>query len=225
LFIVRTARLVRLPHEGKIVLGRFEYGVEDPPDVDLTFDDLKAASVSQHHACIIGKGGRHWVEDLGSSSGTFLNNRRLPIGEKAQLSQGDQILLGECRVLYEPHPHRMLKPDPYAPHASLLVVTHTGQQIVLPHSSVMMIGRPDPIVGYKPDIDLSVAGKVASHVSRHHARMILRDGWHLVEDAGSSTGTRVNGSPIYRNDAPVRLHPGDQLWLGGCVLAYDWQPG
>jgi len=223
LIIVNTGRLVNLPLEGVIVLGRFEYGVGEPPDVDLTYDDRDTQTVSLRHACVICKSGRRWIEDLGSTSGTFLNSRQLTMGKKEALSQGDQILLGQCRLLYELRPGWAANPDPHMPRVSLLTISNTGYQFELAPQGELVLGRPDPNAGHIPDIDLSLAGKIANHVSRRHARLAWRNGWHFVEDMGSSAGTRVNGQAIKTGDAPLRLHPGDQLWLGGCVLAYEWE--
>jgi len=64
------------------------------------------------------------------------------------------------------------------------------------------------IVGRSDDCDLVLA---SDKVSRHHARFTLGDGGVVVEDLGSSNGTRVNGVPI---NAPTRL-------LGGDCVAID----
>jgi pSer/pThr/pTyr-binding forkhead associated (FHA) protein len=221
--ITVTQRLVRLPDAGEIVMGRFEHGFSNPPDVDLAFDDGEIPSVSRRHALVTGRHGRHWIEDMGSTNGTYLNGRKLSLGESAQLAQGDRILLGRCRLTYTPLPKWALEPDPRVPHASILAITHTGHHLELPHKSDIMVGRPDPTVGYTPDVDLSVAGEIALYVSRRHARLIARGGRHLLEEVGSAGGTRVNGKWIRVGDPPVLLYPGDQLWLGGCVVAYEWR--
>jgi pSer/pThr/pTyr-binding forkhead associated (FHA) protein len=44
-----------------------------------------------------------------------------------------------------------------------------------------------------------------------------------VLELGSSSGTRLNGSPIQVGDTMVILQHADQLWLGGCVVAYEWR--
>jgi hypothetical protein len=37
---------------------------------------------------------------------------------------------------------------------------------------------------------------------------------------GSGFGTRLNGETLFIGHA-APLTPGDHIWLGGCVLAYD----
>ena len=66
--IVASQRLVRIPDDGEIVLGRFEHGFSNPPDVDLTFEDGEIPSVSRRHALITAREGNHWIEDMGAAT-------------------------------------------------------------------------------------------------------------------------------------------------------------
>jgi pSer/pThr/pTyr-binding forkhead associated (FHA) protein len=221
--VLATQRMVRLPDEGEVVLGRFEHGFANSPDVDLALDDGEIPSVSRRHALVIGKRGQHWIEDMGSANGTYLNGNKLPLGKSTQLAPGDRILLGRCRLTYTPVPTWALEPDSHMPHTCILVVTHTGYELELPQKREIMVGRPDPSVGFIPDVDLSAAGDMAMYVSRRHARIITRGNWHFLEEVGSAAGTRLNGRLIQVGDSPALMHPGDQLWLGGCVVAYEWR--
>src|SRR5262249_59278814 len=53
---------------------------------------LESPAVSRHHARIIRDGGLYFVEDLGSSNGTFLNGER--IQERHPLTDNDTIQIG-----------------------------------------------------------------------------------------------------------------------------------
>lgn len=224
LLVTATRRLVCLPDDGEIVVGRFEYNLGKPPDVDLSYDQREAQTVSRHHLRVAGSGGRHTIEDMGSTYGTRLNKRTLFMCEKAPLTRGDHIFLGSFQLTYLPLPKWALEPDVRVAHISYITITHIGHHIKLPDKKDLILGRPDPtLVGYVPDVDLSVAGDVTRHISRRHARLTMRGGWHFVEDMGSVAGTRLNGKPVRPGDAPALLHPGDQLWLGGCVIAYEWK--
>jgi pSer/pThr/pTyr-binding forkhead associated (FHA) protein len=79
------------------------------------------------------------------------------------------------------------------------------------------------MLGFTPDIDLGHIGDISIYVSRRHVRLIQRGGLHFLEEIGSAGGTRLNGKPIQTGASPALLHHGDQLWLGGCVLAYEWE--
>ena len=223
LTVPATQRLVRLPDDGEMVLGRFEHGFSNPPDVDLAFDDGEIPSVSRRHAILLGRGGEHWLMDMGSSNGTYVNGHPVPLSKGVQLTEGDRILVGRCRLVYAPLPDWVLDPDPKEPHTVSILITHTGKKIHIDDGSEIVIGRPDASLGYAPDVDLSVAGDIATSVSRRHVRLVKRDGLHFLEELGGAAGTRVNGSPIHSGAPPLLLHHGDQIWLGGCVLAYEWQ--
>ncbi len=58
-----------------------------------------------------------------------------------------------------------------------------------------------------------------AQVSRYHLRLMLREQDYLLEDLGSSNGTRVNGVQI---GGPTSLNDGDFIALGdSIVLTYD----
>jgi len=73
------------------VLGRDE-------SVDIVISDQL---VSRRHARITWREDRYWIEDLGSSNGTFVNDKRLQ-AEAVALSNKDQIQLGlTIRLVFE----------------------------------------------------------------------------------------------------------------------------
>ena len=51
--------------------------------------------VSAHHAAIALRGDGWWVEDLGSTNGTFINDR--PLAGPAPVASGDEIQVGPAR--------------------------------------------------------------------------------------------------------------------------------
>ncbi len=60
---------------------------------------LMEESVSTAHAVMFEMNGKHWLRDLGSRTGTFLNGQSI---HQAQLKSGDQIRIGETDLVYEP---------------------------------------------------------------------------------------------------------------------------
>ena len=54
-------------------------------------------------------------------------------------------------------------------------------------------------------------------VSRHHARIVFRDGGWVLQDLASTNGTTVNGATVGR----CVLRPGDHLALGAERLRVD----
>jgi serine/threonine protein kinase len=54
--------------------------------------------LSRHHARLYAAGGAVFVEDNGSTNGTFVNGRRLKGKEPVRLAEGDEITLGDTRI-------------------------------------------------------------------------------------------------------------------------------
>ncbi len=67
---------------GNMVMGR-------APECELALDDT---FVSQQHARLFAKNGSWYVEDLGSTNGTFVNDQRL--GAPAMVQPGDRVRVG-----------------------------------------------------------------------------------------------------------------------------------
>jgi serine/threonine-protein kinase len=71
------------------------------PDVDLDSDDPEA-KVSRRHARITLRDGKYFLEDLGSTNGTFVNRgRRLLPGHLQPLQDGDEIILGKTFLRFQ----------------------------------------------------------------------------------------------------------------------------
>lgn len=75
-------------------LGHGTFEVGRSPRSDLCIDQ---ESISRHHARISFDGQRHVIEDLGSTNGTFVNERKL---ERTVLNDGDQVKVGRSILKY-----------------------------------------------------------------------------------------------------------------------------
>jgi len=76
-------------------IGRWDADGGIFPDVDLDSDDPEA-KVSRRHARITHRGGQYYIEDLGSTNGTFVNRgRRLLPGDRQPLRDGDEVIVGK----------------------------------------------------------------------------------------------------------------------------------
>ena len=76
-------------------IGRWDADNGVFPDVDLDAYDPEA-KVSRRHARILLQSGKYFVEDLGSTNGTFINRgRRLIPGSKQVLNDNDEIIVGK----------------------------------------------------------------------------------------------------------------------------------
>ncbi len=65
-----------------------------PPDIDVSgFTDSEV--VSRIHADIRLEGDAYYIEDVGSSNGTYINNIPLLRGNRHRLRPGDRVALGK----------------------------------------------------------------------------------------------------------------------------------
>lgn len=82
-------------------IGRWDADGGIFPDVDLDSDDPEA-KVSRRHARITTKDGKYFLEDLGSTNGTFVNRgKRLAAGAPQQLNDGDEIIVGKTFLRFQ----------------------------------------------------------------------------------------------------------------------------
>lgn len=90
---VQTNAAIELPNQLTIIhLGKPNDRI--PPTIDVSgFPDSEI--VSRVHACIRVEGDIYYLEDVGSSNGTYVNNLPLPPGNRHRLRAGDRIALGK----------------------------------------------------------------------------------------------------------------------------------
>ena len=86
------------------VIGRWDADNGVFPDIDLDSIDQEA-KVSRRHARILQREGKFFVEDLGSTNGTYINRgRRLLPGTPQQLADGDEIIVGKTFLRFRLNP-------------------------------------------------------------------------------------------------------------------------
>lgn len=179
------------------------------------------AMISKTHARIVFDRGRFSVSDLGSTNGTFVNERQLPAGTVQPLTPGDVIRFGATTLIFQPGRGASSAPPPQAPEAHVSappsqkragfrLVAGDGEEHLL--ASQMMVGR-------------ALTGDIVLHgngVAAQHARLTVRpeSGQVFVEDLNSPGGTLVNGERIPAQ-FPVALYEGDQVVFGEVLLRLE----
>jgi pSer/pThr/pTyr-binding forkhead associated (FHA) protein len=78
----------RIPIVSRIYVGR-------DSNNQIALDDVM---VSRRHAVIQKVKDDYFVEDLGSTNGTFLNGERVPVGKYMRLNQKDVLLIGRTKL-------------------------------------------------------------------------------------------------------------------------------
>ncbi len=82
-----------------LMLGRANPAEGYRPDFDMTFYDPEGY-VSRRHAHIIKARNGYFIADLGSSNGTFVNDRPLTAKKYRKLHNGDKIEIGEVAIRF-----------------------------------------------------------------------------------------------------------------------------
>jgi len=79
-------------------LGRFELGLKNPDEVDLTPYGAADRGVSRFHAKMHIADDTLYITDLGSTNGTYLGGKRLEPNLPTELHKGDELLLGRLAI-------------------------------------------------------------------------------------------------------------------------------
>lgn len=90
---VQTNTLIELPPNLSVIhVGKPNDQI--PPDIDVSgFPNSEI--VSRIHADIRAEADAYYIEDVGSSNGTYVNHTPLPMGNRHRLRSGDRISLGK----------------------------------------------------------------------------------------------------------------------------------
>lgn len=101
LTVLNSGRRVTLDVSEDRLIGRRDDPRGIAPDLDLSADGGYEAGVSRRHAIVLFKNGSFLVEDLGSSNGTFVNNRRVAAQATMSLQDGDELKCGTLVIRVE----------------------------------------------------------------------------------------------------------------------------
>jgi len=83
----------------QVPLLKSEMTVGRLPDNDLVLDHV---TVSRHHARLYVEQGRLYIEDLGSSNGTFIGDLQLSPGQRLEVPAGQAFEFGQVRLDFQP---------------------------------------------------------------------------------------------------------------------------
>jgi pSer/pThr/pTyr-binding forkhead associated (FHA) protein len=182
-------------HKDRTTLGR-------KPGNDIVLDTMVVSG--QHCAFDLVGVADVYVEDLGSTNGTYVNDRM--VKARTRLADGDVIAIGPYRIKYL--------------QASEAPSTFGGTQAFMPDGPLLQASF-EVISGSSAGLEMPVVKTVTtfgkpgvSVVSVAHRR-----GGFFVTHLGGATAPRVNGRPV--GAEPVLLSDQDVLDLAGTQMRFQ----
>ncbi len=160
---------------------------------------LPAEGVSRRHARVTWDGKSHWLEDLRSTNGTFVNGH--PVSRE-KLRHLDVVTLGKGVELV------FLTSEAQAPPAPRLAILRAQLVELGGDGTVHEIAVGEVTLGRSPSCNVVCE---AGDVSKVHARVERTRDQLLLEDLGSANGSFVDDVRVQT----VFLKAGDVVRLGG----------
>lgn len=125
----------------------------------------------------------------------------------AAIVSDEAIARGKCDVV-------ATSPEPALHHAPVAVTDHS-YFLVLPNGTRHQLTQDDITIGRSNTCTVVIAD---TNVSRVHAQLRLVDGTWIIEDRGSTNGTRVNTETIA---SPVPLLGGEEIAFGALLVHFE----
>lgn len=219
-----------LPTDGTLADRTFEL-TEDTAEVRLgrqpTFEiELPFPAVSVFHARLFRGESAHewWLEDQGSTNGTWLEDQRLAPRRPVLIRAGQRMRIGSVDIVFEGWASSVRGDESTATIARRLISDLFSAPGNDAPALQLEAGRATPAIlrfterdrrytaGRAESCDLVLAGDQAS---REHAAFERRWDGVFVTDLASRNGVLVNAGTV---TATRRLRDGDSVQLGGATL-------
>lgn len=217
----REEPLIHSCTEEEITVGRH----------DRNLIQLRGRGVSRFHAKIVSDGESHFIIDLKSGNGTFLNGMRLAPHEKNLLRPGDLITIDTFDLRFHgAEAESALTIDEEITGSDLLevkllkkVLTALDKEMVPSLEVLNGVAEGKKLhltdetgeftVGRDPECDFPINEYA---ISRHHAKVLKRWGGIAIRDLESKNGTFVNNRRVIEE----YLHDGDRVAFGTIVCIF-----
>ena len=138
-------------------------------------------SLSRKHLAIYADDSGLYIEDMGSTNGSYLNGEKLVAGQRIPFREGDSLCLTPDQAVVV----RLSAIAEISPSSS---PPKKGKDI-----SSLLASKKDVVIGRSSDCDLVLEDVM---VSRRHARIQQKEGKVWIEDLNSSNGVYLNGKKI-----------------------------
>ena len=220
--------LVKAPHGGarEYEMARAPFTIGRKQDNDLCLDDL---AVSAHHARIVQVQEVLFIEDLGSTNGTFVNEQKI---DRRQLQDADSIRIGTHRLIFREKQAPAAESAPVSEalvaDKTMVVSRQSGGESPPPERKIGMVevlsGKTGQshyhltkhvsLVGAQDDAVITLTGWFAPKT----AAMISRRGdGYVVSQTESGKRILVNSRPVQGEHA---LRNGDVVEVAGITMRF-----
>lgn len=207
------------------------------PDNDIVLDDQAA---SGHHARVVQIQSVFFIEDAGSSNGTFANGKKT---DRKQLVNGDQITIGQHALLYQEDTAASVVPPPkqsfdadktvlMTPELQRELLKAQGGKAAAAAQARKVVVVLQTVSGSTDQKEYKLAGPVAIIGSQDSATVKLT-GWFAPKRAallnrqggGYAVAPSEEGKKILVNGTAIQgstvLKEGDLIEVAGVTLQYS----
>jgi hypothetical protein len=219
----------------EIMLDKSRLTIGRKPDNDIVLDDQSA---SGHHARIIQIQSVFFIEDAGSSNGTFANGKKT---ERKQLVNGDQITIGQHSLLYQEDTTASVVAPPkqsFDADKTVVMTPELQRELLKAQGGKAAAAAPKQVIvlkvvaGSTDQKEYKLTGPVAI-IGSHDNATIKLGGWFAPKRAAllnrqgggyavtmSEEGKKVlvNGQTI---QGSMALKEGDLIEVAGVTLQYS----
>lgn len=215
-----------------VPLDREQLTIGRKPDNDVVIDN---PAVSGHHAKLSRVQAVYFLEDLGSTNGTFVNEKKI---DKRQLKDGDRVTIGKHVLLYEDEAKGMALPSVQAVDTDKTVILDTQKQRELLKAEQTMqpkakerIGMLQVLSGGTDKKEYQLTGRIVLIGSQDGATVKLT-GWFAPKVAamisrrpdGYNISLSEDGKKVLVNGTPIQgradLKDGDLLEVAGVKMSF-----
>ena len=209
---------------------------------------LSDATVSRRHALLILEEDGCWVEDLGSTNGTYVAGKQIESGERVQASDGTELKFGSVVLslrlpsVGEAEPSEESPGEPVASQdvdaseetadVDTEVVPGEVEGVSEESPVARLVSAPDPDRTFPITWGTNTVGRRAgnavalsddAYVSGSHAELIADERGFWLVDVGSTNGTSLNGTRVSPNTRMI-LNDGDEIVFGQSAVKFEIPP-
>ncbi len=220
--------LVKLHGQGSrtLELVADSFAIGRKADNDLAIDDQ---TISSHHARIVKVQSVFFVEDLKSTNGTSVNEKRI---ERHQLRDADVISIGQHRLIFQDSATADAPTHSAPVDMDQTMVLSGGSQPVaepIPAARLLVtsgktdqmeytLTKPVALIGSQDDAAIRLTGWFAPKAV---ARITRRGPQYSISPVQGTKKLLVNGKEISTQQA---LKNGDQIEVAGVTLSFCLTP-